>query len=115
MLHEARLLVDTRGVVTVWAERPDLAIVAVQALTAAGPSLPAVDQVAPRGSPKNSQGALAALVRGAVLHMPDSQWASGRGQCQTLSGFSDVSAAQLLREGLAATRAGTRRGPTAAP
>lgn len=70
MLREARLLVDTRSVVTVWAERLDLAIVAVQALTATSPSLPAVDHVAPRGSPKNSQGALAALVRGAVLHMP---------------------------------------------
>ena len=41
MLEEAGLAVDSRGVVTVWAEWPDLGV-AVRALSAAGPSEPAI-------------------------------------------------------------------------
>ncbi len=46
MLADAGLRVDARGVVTVWAEWPDLDL-AVRAMTAAGPSWPALEQVGP--------------------------------------------------------------------
>lgn len=44
MVEDSGLRVDSRGAVTVWAEWPDLDI-AVRALTAAGPSRPALENV----------------------------------------------------------------------
>jgi SAM-dependent methyltransferase len=71
MLEGAGLRVDSRGVVTVWAEWPDLDL-AVRALTAAGPSWPAVEHAGARKFGDELRKALAPFeVSGVGIRLPN--------------------------------------------
>jgi SAM-dependent methyltransferase len=71
MLRDAGLRVDARGVVTVWAEWPDLDT-AVRAMTAAGPSWPALAHVGPETFGAELRKALTpSLVDGIGIRLPN--------------------------------------------
>jgi hypothetical protein len=71
MLQDSRLRVDSRGAVTVGTEWPDLDI-AVRALTAAGPSWPALEHVGARKFGEELRTALAPFhVDGIGIRLPN--------------------------------------------
>lgn len=70
MLEDSGLRVDSRDAVTVWAEWPDLDI-AVRALTAAGPSRPALESVGEQKFDEELRKALAPFeVDGSGIRLP---------------------------------------------